>query len=115
MRAATLEVDVYRPTHLFPARPFDSLLALARTLLTPAMMLFYPVQTGRLRLTLCRQGMGGVMHYRQWATFRAQQQPYVFLLAAAGGMRQSCGRLRRRLCAARTALRTCCATTGRSR
>lgn len=54
MRAATLEWDAYRPTHLFPVPPFESLLALARTLLSPAMMLFYPLQTGKMRLTLCR-------------------------------------------------------------
>ena len=60
LRASRLEWDAYRPTHLFPAKTFENLLLLARTLLSPAMMLFYPLQTGKMRLTLCRSAWGSV-------------------------------------------------------
>ncbi|GAB4814515.1 hypothetical protein N2152v2_001561 [Parachlorella kessleri] len=55
LRASRLEWDAYRSMHLFPATTYENLLILARTLLSPAMMLFYPLQTGKMRLTLCRQ------------------------------------------------------------
>jgi hypothetical protein len=54
MRYTHLELDLYRPTHLFPLLAFQRCLLLARTLLSASMMLLLPLQTGRARLGASR-------------------------------------------------------------
>ena len=46
MRFTHLELDLYRPTHIFPLLPHQRLLLLARTLLSASMMLLYRYQAG---------------------------------------------------------------------
>lgn len=51
---AHLELDVYRPTRRLPALAFHRMLLLARTLLSAAMMVLYPLQAGSARLGASR-------------------------------------------------------------
>lgn len=51
--AARWEVDVFRPTHYIPARPFATVAMLCRAGLSSAALLLYPVESGTLRLRLC--------------------------------------------------------------
>ncbi|KAL4458781.1 hypothetical protein ABPG75_013646 [Micractinium tetrahymenae] len=53
-----LELDLYRPTRRFPTLGFHRMLLLARTLLSAAMMMVYPLQSGRARLGPSRQHAG---------------------------------------------------------
>ncbi|KAL4430699.1 hypothetical protein ABPG75_005955 [Micractinium tetrahymenae] len=46
--AARWEVDTFRPTHVLPVTPFVELCVLARSLLSSATMLLYPVQSGTM-------------------------------------------------------------------
>ena len=50
--SARLEYDVYRRTHFFPFQPFWKMVLLSRSLLSAITVLLYPVQGGRLNLTL---------------------------------------------------------------
>lgn len=50
--SARLEMDLYRRTHFIPFKPFWKLVLLARSLLSAVTVLVYPVQAGKLHLTL---------------------------------------------------------------
>ncbi|KAL4435890.1 hypothetical protein ABPG77_000652 [Micractinium sp. CCAP 211/92] len=49
-RFSHLELDVYRPTRRLPMLAFHRMLLLARTLMSAAMMVLYPLQAGSARL-----------------------------------------------------------------
>ncbi|KAL4432408.1 hypothetical protein ABPG77_001707 [Micractinium sp. CCAP 211/92] len=56
--AARWEVDCFRPTHVLPFTPFMELCVLARSLLSTATMLLYPIQSGTLHAA-CLHGRRG--------------------------------------------------------
>ncbi len=51
---AKLELDVYRRQRLFQHGPFRQLSVLCRSMMSTAMMLVYPVQSGKMHCKLCR-------------------------------------------------------------
>lgn len=66
MRYTSAEVDAYRRTHIFPSLPFHRLLLLARTMLSSAMMLVYPLQSGAAKLgaSRCARLLGCIFHFQ---------------------------------------------------
>lgn len=50
--SARLEIDLYRRTHIFPFRAFWRVEILARSLLSAVTVLLYPLQPGKLDLSL---------------------------------------------------------------
>jgi hypothetical protein len=65
LRYVGWEVDLYRPTLVFPSLPFHRLLLLARTLLSSAMVILFPLQTGAAQLGPSRQEHGPSICRRQ--------------------------------------------------